>query len=440
MTIKTTLLSLLAVAACGGDDHHVTPDAPITPPMPDAPMQIKNGCEQLGLTPAALRTDLAWFGTNRADLTAWFDSAGCASATFDPAHKPIALWDWDNTISKNDFGDAITYWFVANGKVLQPAGKDWTSSNPYLTAAAKAALNTACDALADAGAPLPTNTTAGADCADEILYIYDNENTRAGAPAFAAANARRYEPAFAWTPQLMSGYTHTELQQFAMSAITPMLAAAQDTTQTIGTTVENGWLRIYDQQKDLIAAAQSRGYDVWIITASPQDVIGTAAQMVGVPFDHVIGIRSMVDGNGKTLPAFEGCGTYPDGQTEIIPYIQGKRCYVNKVVFGETTNALARRPDGKRWVFAAGDSDSDVEFLRDATYKLAINRNKGDLMCHAYNNENDSWRVNPMFIEPKAQAGTYACSTKFVDEAGVAGPSRDEGGNVIADQTDSAHP
>ena len=48
------------------------------------------------------------------------------------------------------------------------------------------------------------------------------------------------------------------------------LAAADPTTQTIGTTVENGWLRIYDQQKDLIAAAKSRGYDVWIITASPR--------------------------------------------------------------------------------------------------------------------------------------------------------------------------
>jgi phosphoserine phosphatase len=289
---------------------------------------------------------------------------------------------------------------------------------------------------------LPTNTAAYASCADEILNIYDNETTRAAVPAFNPANARRMEPAFAWTPQLMAGYTHAELQTFTMQAITPMLAAAMDATQTIGTTTENGWLRIYDQQKDLIQAAQTRGFDVWIITASPQDVIGTAAAMVGVPFDHVIGIRSTLDSNGKTTYAFEGCGGIADGQQQVIPYIQGKRCYVNKVAFGDATaTAWQRRLDGQRQFFASGDSDSDVEFLRDAHYKLVINRNKGDLMCHAYYDEHDTWRVNPMFIEPKAaKASAYTCSTTtFTDEKGGSGPSRDEGGNAMPDQTDTVN-
>jgi phosphoserine phosphatase len=251
------------------------------------------------------------------------------------------------------------------------------------------------------------------------------------------------EPAFAWTPQLMAGYTHAEIQQFTTDEITAELAAPMDTTQTIGTTTGlNGWLRLYDQQKDLIAVAQSRGYDVWIITASPQDVIGTIAPMVGIAADHVIGIRSLTDANGKLTYTFEGCGDVPDGKAEVIPHIQGKRCYVNKVVFGATgADAWRRRPDGQRWVFAAGDSDSDVEFLRDATYKLAINRNKADLMCHAYDDENDTWRVNPMFIEPKAALATaYGCDTAFLDEASTSSATRDEGGNPIANQADTVHP
>jgi phosphoserine phosphatase len=437
--MQNKLLAILLVAACGDSTPALTPDAP-PPPPPDSPPPPVDLCDQ---TPSDLRTDLPWFGDNRATLQAWLDSAGCKSATYDKAHKPVALWDWDNTISKNDFGDAITYWFVANGKVLQPPNQDWHQTNPFLTDAAATALSTACGTTVAAGQPLPTNTSAYASCADEILWIYDNEETRAHAPAFGGANARRNEPDFAWTPQLMAGYTHAEIQAFTSTMLTQMLGAAPDTTQTIGTTTgENGWLRIYDQQKDLIHAAQTRGYDVWIITASPQDVIGTAAAMVGVPFDHVIGIRSMTDGAGKLLYTFEGCGPYADGQTQMIPYIQGKRCYVNKVAFGDTTaTAIERRLEGQRQVFASGDSDSDVEFLRDAKYKLSINRNKGDLMCHAYNNEHDTWRVQPMFIEPKAAKATaYGCATAFVDEAGVAGASRDEGGNVIADQSDTAHP
>jgi len=437
MTNKLSALLLFA-AACGSDSSpaKTTPDAPETP---DAPAVVEK-CDQ---APSPIRTDLAWYGNNAATLQGWLDSAGCKSAAYDKAHKPVALWDWDNTISKNDFGDAITYWFISHGKVLQPPGQDWHATNPYLTDAAAAALTAACGTSIAEGLPLPTDTAPYANCADEILHIYDNETTRANEPAFNAANARRMEPAFAWTPQLMAGYTHAEVQAQVSMMMTQMMGAAQDTTQIIGTTTENGWLRIYEEQKDLIHAAQTRGFDVWIITASPQDVIQTAAAMVGVPADHVIGIRSMTDGSGKLKYTFEGCGDVPDDQATIIPYIQGKRCYVNKVAFGDTTaNAWQRRPDGQRQFFAAGDSDSDVEFLRDANYKLAINRNKADLMCHAYLNERTSWVVQPMFIEPKAaKSAAYPCSTTaFTNELGASEATRDEGGNVIADQADSVHP
>jgi phosphoserine phosphatase len=440
MSRTQPILSVLLLAAACGGDNATTPDAPSQPPA-DAPPPDPCG----GVTPTQLRTDLTWFADNRATLTSWLDSAGCKSAGYDATHKPVALWDWDNTVSKNDFGDAITYYFIAHGKVLQPGNQDWANSSPYLTTAAKTALTAACGTTVAAGMPLPTDTPAYSDCADEMLSIYDNETTRAGVAAwdYTMVNQRRLEPAFAWTPQLMAGYTHDQVQQFAQDALATELAAAQDATQTIGTTVENGWLRIYDQQKDLIAAARSRGYDVWIITASPQDMIAVGAQMVGVPADHVIGIRSMTDSAGKLLITFEGCGDVPDGQNQLIPYIQGKRCYVNKVAFGDTSaTAFQRRLDGQRQFFASGDSDSDVEFLRDAHYKLAINRNKSDLMCHAYYSEHDTWRVNPMFIEPKAaKTSAYPCSsTSAIDEKGNALPSRDEGGNIIPDQMDSAHP
>ena len=436
MTKKFSVL-LLCAAACGSNSSpgKTTPDAP---DLPDAPAVVNN-CDQ---TPTPVRTDLAWYGNNAATLQGWLDSVGCQSPGYDKTKKPVALWDWDNTISKNDFGDAITYWFISHGKVLQPPGQDWHATNPYLTDDAATALTAACGTTIAAGQPLPTDTVAYAGCADEILSIYDNETTRGGKAAFKQANARRMEPAFAWTPQLMAGYTHAEVQAQVAMMLTARMGAAQDATQVVGTTTENGWLRIYDEQKDLIHAAQTRGFDVWIITASPQDVIQTAAAMVGVPADHVIGIRSMTDGSGKLKYTFEGCGDVPDDQATIIPYIEGKRCYVNKIAFGDTTAAAwNRRPDGQRQFFAAGDSDSDVEFVRDASYKLTINRNKADLMCHAYNNELGSWLVQPMFIEPKVQkTSDYPCSTTaFTNELGLSEPTRDEGGNVIADQADTVY-
>jgi hypothetical protein len=434
--------SLLAATACGSDSP-ATPDAPTARPIDaavDAPIVPPNPCG--ALVPSAIAADPAWYGTNRADLTAWLDAGGCQHPGYDAAHKPIVLFDWDNTISKNDFGDAITFWFIANDKVLQPPGQDWHATSPYMTDAGAAALTAACGTTVAAGLPLPTSTNTA--CADEMLKMYNDEVTRGGQPAWAGANLRQNEPAYAWTAQLLAGYTHAQIAAFTLAAVTPQLAAAQGTTQTIGTTTGlNAWLRITAQQQSLIAAATSRGFDVWVITASPQDVIGAVAPMAGIPTDHVVGIRSLTDGAGKLTYRFEGCGVIPDGQGAMIPTIQGKRCWVNKGVFGDTTaKAIQRRPEGHRQYLAVADTDSDVEFMRDATYKFVINRNKGDMMCHAYYNEGDSWRINPMFILPKPMKATpYPCSTTtFTTETGASQPSRDEGGNIIPDQIDRVYP
>ena len=94
-----------------------------------------------------------------------------------------------------------------------------------------------------------------------------------------------------------------------------------------------------------------------------------------------------------------------------------------------------------RQVFAAGDSDTDIEFMRDSQYKLAINRQKNELMCFAYRNEGDSWRINPMFIAPRAmKSSAYACaSTACKDSSGAGTGCRDEANVVIPDQIDTVY-
>lgn len=386
--------------------------------------------------PLELRSDLSWNGANAKTLTGWLDARGCASPTYDLAQRPLALFDWDNTVLKNDIGDAITFHLVAHDLVLQPPNQDWKLTSGFMTDAGAAALTAACGTTVPAGKPLPTSTNLA--CADEILSMYIDSLTTGGAAAFAGHDHRRMEPAYAWTAQLLAGRTHAEVEKLTLDAATPQLAAKIGTTQVVGTRTVNGWLRIYGQIADLIKAARSRGFDVWVITASPNDVVRAVAPLAGVDPDRVIGIRSMTDAAGKLTYTFEGCGPVPDRNQSMITYIEGKRCWVNKVVFGDTTAAAIDRRRDPRQVFAAGDSDTDIDFLRDSVYKLAINRNKKELMCFAYRNEGKSWLVNPMFIEPRVQqAAPYPCSTtacKLAD--GTAAPCYDETGAVIPDQAD----
>lgn len=333
------------------------------------------------------------------------------------------------------------FWLLRNGRIRQPAGGDWTTTSRYLTPAAAKALADACGTLAKPGAPLPTGTPAGIGCADELNAVYGTAATRAGAAAFAGWDHRTIEPAYAWLPQLMQGWTAREIRGFAAAAQAENLAAPVDAKQQVGSTTATGWVRYYDQQKELIAGLQKAGFDVWISSASPQPVVEVWAKGVGVDAKHVIGIRNTTTGGGKFTSHLQGCGSVRDGADTMITYIDGKRCWINKEIFGVRGAAAEKvQPAARRQVFAAGDSDTDVTFLRDATaLRLVVNRNKNELMCRAYDNSDGKWIVNPMFIQPKKQkAAPYPCATTgFTGRDGAAGPVLRGETSVIPDQTDS---
>ncbi|MFG2297527.1 haloacid dehalogenase-like hydrolase [Streptomyces sp. NPDC048603] len=382
-----------------------------------------------------------WYGANQARLQQLIDRYHSCDPYRDARSKPVAVFDWDNTVVKNDVGDATMYWLLRNGKIRQPSGRDWHTTSRHLTDQAAAALSAACDGLARPGAPLPTHTPAGTACADQINTVYGTGATTTGAAAFTGWNRRTTEPSYAWLPQLMQGWTAREIRSFAAAARTENLAAPIGAKQQVGSGTATGWVRYYDQQKDLIKKLQKAGFDVWISSASPQPVVEVWAKGVGIEADHVIGIRNTTTRGGKLTPHFQGCGSVRDGADTMITYIDGKRCWINKEIFGVRGAAAEKvQPAARRQVFAAGDSDTDISFLRDATaLRLVVNRNKNELMCRAYDNSDGRWIVNPMFIEPKKQkTGSYPCATTgYVNPDGTTGPVRRSDRSIVPDQQDT---
>ncbi|MRG95797.1 haloacid dehalogenase-like hydrolase [Polyangium spumosum] len=358
------------------------------------------------------------------------------------------MFDWDNTVIKNDVGDLVFFWMLKNDKVLQPPNKDWGATSPVLTMQARNALNQACGSLAEAGMPLPTSTNAA--CADELVSVYTAAETTSGQAAYEGWNYRTMEPAYAWVAELQAGYTLDEVKAFANTAIEAGLAAMEGEKQTVGTNSVNAYVRIYDQIKDLIDVMQKNGLDVWVLSASSQPIVEAFATRVNVSGDHVIGIRTVIDAGGKLTYDFQGCGSVVDGSgngqnpvgNTMITYIEGKRCWMNKVIYG-VSGADAEKPNAdpkKRPVFGAGDSDTDISFLHDSTVlKLALNRNKNEIMCNAYANHMGQWLVNPMFIAPNPQkAAPYPCSTTGCKDAtGASVACVNEAGEPIPDQMDT---
>jgi len=103
--------------------------------------------------------------------------------------------------------------------------------------------------------------------------------------------------------------------------------------------------------RELMAAMVGRGWDVWVVTASPTPVVQTLAADYGVAPDHVLGMTSPRGENGRYLPSLTAPVTYREGKLAALL---------------EKT----RRPP----TFAAGDSEGDLWLLEAARYALVIDR------------------------------------------------------------------
>ncbi|WAC94186.1 HAD family hydrolase [Mycobacterium sp. Aquia_213] len=415
MALAITAASL-SVSGCGDSGDHREGDA------------SDNGCRTLAGDPG-------WYGDNRDRLNAMIGKLGsCGKLAPETDDAPVALFDWDGTMVKNDIGDATFLWMVRNSKLRQPPSGNWSATSQYLTPPAAAELSSACGALAPPGEPLPTGTNAG--CADALVSIASDRQTRTGAPAFAGYNHRRINPAAAWGSQLLAGWTEADITGFTEAARRENLDAPEGTEQLVGSTRQTGWIRYYAQMRDLVATLQANGFDVRIISASPEPVVRVWAADLGISADHAMGTRTEHDGDVLTT-RLASCGGEPS-----VPYNEGKRCRINEQVFGvQGTAAFDQLPEQRRQVFGAGDSDGDVTFTADATaLRLAINRNQIELMCRAYADLDGRWLVNPMFITPLGVSPPYPCATQGFDAPnGDHAPLLRPDGSVVGDQQDRVH-
>jgi phosphoserine phosphatase len=325
-----------------------------------------------------------WSGDNEEKINKYLDSV--KTLTF-----PVAIFDWDNTVIKNDIGDAVMMWMVKHDQILRPLS--WRKTSRWLKDSAVKNLERHCSHVARLE-PLKTSTKRL--CSDTILSIYFE-----GKAWKETYNKDTMEPAYAWLASLLAGYTPAKAQAIAGEAINSNLKSPLDSPS---------YIRVYPQMKKLIADLKQRGVDVWIVSASPQPAVEAFGKHVDIAPEKIIGIRNVLDKKGLLTSTIQGCGPYKDGNQDIITYRQGKRCWINKTIFN-MTNTQDQMEQRSPISFAAGDSDTDAYFLKDASdLHIVINRNKPEVMCNALANRDAKWLINPMFIDPKSKRlAPYDC-------------------------------
>lgn len=371
----------------------------------------------------ASATSAGWYGNNLTELQKTIKHyAGKDPAT---GKAPIAVFDFDNTCiggaKGGDFGDIFTFYMVKNNLIRMPEQNNWQTMIPYLSGAGASALSQAC--TQSRGGKLLSGGSSASElaCAKEILSIYDSGKTTQGAAAFAGPDTKTFKNTYAFTVSLQQGYSPKEIRAFAKRAMDAALAKPLGATQTIGgVSGLNAAIRPYPEVVALIKELKQNGWKVVILTASSQPIVEVFAEsQLGVSASQVIGVQALRNPKtGKLGATFVGCGPYADGNSKIMTFNYGKRCHFKKLVEKEPVGDRQLYWPAQTIRLAAADSPTDLAFVLDAASSgdpqyvaaFVINRNKNEIMCHAYHN--DRILVQPMFYGRKSQKKDgYRCQS-----------------------------
>lgn len=147
-------------------------------------------------------------------------------------------------------------------------------------------------------------------------------------------------------------------------------------------TVEEKGARVFESQRNLISWLQQNDIEVFIVTASIQWAVEPAGQLVGIPFENVMGIQTKINDHGIVTSEQFGPITWRDGKAK----------------------ALLERTNGVRPIFCSGNTLGDIALLETSvgerlciqtqTEKNGLFEEESKLNQHA---QQHGWRVHHFF-------------------------------------------
>ena len=334
-----------------------------------------------------------WAPDTRARLQKLIDDNGIKSSNYDSNKKPYAVFDWDQTCIFNDTQESM-FRYMINNLEFKATPEEFS----VLIRKNIPKDNFSADYNNKNGEPVNIDKI-GADLDSDYKFLYDNyingkkmslddiRNTDQFKD-FQAKYAYLYEAigstfsadiSYPWVLYSFTGMTPEEVGAIAEKAndyalgreiATYTLTSPETMPGQAGVISLDGYkdgLRVEPEMADLINVLMANGIDVYICSASHQNVVETFASLpkytYNIPKENVIAMRTKVV-NGKLTPEYEDNWpqTQQQGKTEAI-----KLALVSKYGYGP--------------VFVAGDSQGDYYMATDfpeTQLTLIINRLRTD--------------------------------------------------------------
>lgn len=283
-------------------------------------------------------------------LKGWLQEAGHRSKT----ERLVAVFDWDNTMIKNDIGDSLCGWMLTERK-LNPI--PWHELF-YLNDHARTLLHEKSHH-------------------DEHLlaHMIWKDQTPTGERVYNPV-PHTFKAAYGFFSHFLYGHTEEDVRAFSKAAIRHALESdhhselSKGSRWAFGGVEVPGSIRYYREMVNLVQGLAEAGVEVWMVSASPKILIEEAAALVGIRPDRVIGAQ-LEQKDGRFTTRFLPCG----GHENIFPYREGKRAWINHTIFGTHEVLETHSPT----FLAAGDALTDLSMFEDAQYRVIVDRNVSEL-------------------------------------------------------------
>jgi phosphoserine phosphatase len=336
-----------------------------------------------------------WDSGTRVHLQQLIDAVGTMSPSYNPAKRPYAVFDWDQTCIFNDTEEALFRYMIAN-LLFKASPEEFGNAirRDIPQDQFSASYNN------KAGEPVTIDKIA-ADLDRDYQFLYDHYiHTKtmsmdeiSATPIFVDFQAKLaylYEAiggtfsadvSYPWVLYLFVGMTEDEVkavtEQSNDAALgdklgTYRLESPEELPGEAGVIALDGYkwgLRLVPEMANLMQVLRDNGIDVYVCSASHETVVRVFAGLpkygYNVPPENVLGMRTKMS-NGKYLGEYDYSNGYPQTQQK------GKVTAINQVLVSHY---------GYGPVFVAGDSLGDFNMATeyaDTRLSLLINRLRSD--------------------------------------------------------------
>lgn len=256
----------------------------------------------------------------------------------------LAAFDFDNTLVYNDLGEAVLYYILLQNQLTADAPEFWEifAQSSAVTPGDVDEVRALAGRLRAADGDDASLTLALTAAILRVYHrIYESEGL---------------ESAYRWSRILYAFRPAQDLRSMAQYVFDAERKTAVGFAELPGGERLPQGLRPFPEVRALIRALLEKGWEVFVVTASPEETIRPAIAHWGLPEERVIGMRLERDANDRLLPQI------------VEPY----------PVRGGKVAALARVCD-RPLRFALGDSWGDLELLKSAEHAALFDRGNVEL-------------------------------------------------------------